>query len=67
MSSEDRIQKIKEILEAHQGKNSQISSGEIGRQVGIDEDATHVSGSNGLCGAIFVVITIGEHVMPIKS
>ena len=42
MSSEDRIQKIKEILEAHRGKNSQISAGEIGRKIGIDEDATHV-------------------------
>ncbi len=42
MSSEARTQKIKEILEKHQGKNNQISAGEIGRQIGIDEDATHV-------------------------
>ncbi len=29
-------------MENHQGKNNQISAGEIGRQIGIDEDATHV-------------------------
>lgn len=42
MPSDARTQKIKIILENHQGKNNQISAGEIGRQIGIDEDATHV-------------------------
>ena len=42
MSLDSRLQMIKEILENHQGKNNQISAGEIGRQIGIDEDATHV-------------------------
>jgi hypothetical protein len=36
------MQKIKKILEEHRGKGNQISAGEIGRQIGIDEDATHV-------------------------
>jgi hypothetical protein len=42
LPSDARTQKIKIILENHQGKNNQISAGEIGRQIGIDEDATHV-------------------------
>jgi hypothetical protein len=40
--TEEQIQKIKTILENHRGKSNQISAGEIGRQIGIDEDATHV-------------------------
>ena len=42
MPSESQLQEIKEILESHRGKYNSISSGEIGRQIGIDEDATHV-------------------------
>ena len=42
MVSDTRLRKIKEILEKHRGKNSQISAGVIGPQVGIEEDATHV-------------------------
>jgi hypothetical protein len=42
MSSDARTQKIQKILENHRGKSNQISAGEIGQQIGIDEDATHV-------------------------
>jgi hypothetical protein len=42
VSSYSQLQRIKEILENHKGKSNQISAGEIGRQIGIDEDATHV-------------------------
>lgn len=42
MSSDSQLQRIKEILENHRGRSNQISAGEIGQQIGIDEDATHV-------------------------
>ena len=42
MSSDAQLNKIKEILEIHRGKENQISAGEIGPQIGIHEDATHV-------------------------
>lgn len=39
---EGKLETIKEILEDHPGKANQISSGEIGRLIGIKEDATHI-------------------------
>lgn len=42
MQSEAQLNKIKEILEDHRGKENQISAGDIGPQIGILEDATHV-------------------------
>ena len=42
MTSDDQLLRIKEILEKHRGKKNQISSGKIGPQIGIYEDATHV-------------------------
>ncbi|WP_020589974.1 hypothetical protein [Desulfobacter curvatus] len=42
MTSDPRLEKIKEILEKHCGKRNQISAGKIGPQIGINEDATHV-------------------------
>ena len=42
MTSDDKLLRIKEILENHRGKENQISSGKIGPQIGIYEDATHV-------------------------
>ena len=42
MPVDARLKKIKEILEKHKGKINQISAGEIGLQIGVDEDATHV-------------------------
>jgi hypothetical protein len=42
MSANARIKKIKEILEKHRGSHNQISAGEIGKLIGIHEDATHV-------------------------
>ncbi|MCG2776873.1 MAG: hypothetical protein L6406_14460 [Desulfobacterales bacterium] len=42
MSSDAQLNKIKEILEIHRGKENPISAGEIGLQIGIHEDATHV-------------------------
>ncbi|MBW1692679.1 MAG: hypothetical protein JRJ41_00690 [Deltaproteobacteria bacterium] len=42
MTSDAQLLKIKEILENHRGKENQISSGKIGPQIGIYEDATHV-------------------------
>ncbi|BBO91976.1 hypothetical protein [Desulfosarcina ovata] len=44
--SMDQLNKIKEILENHVGKENQISSGDIGPQIGIQEDATHVQVRN---------------------
>jgi len=46
MSSDDQLNRIKQILENHVGKENQISSGEIGPQIGIYEDATHVQVRN---------------------
>ncbi|MGP7976836.1 MAG: hypothetical protein ACLPOQ_06910, partial [Desulfobaccales bacterium] len=37
-----QLNRIKEIIETHRGKENQISAGEIGLQIGIREDATHV-------------------------
>ena len=42
MSVDDRLKKIKRILEKHKGKSNQISAGKIGPQIGVEEDATHV-------------------------
>lgn len=42
MLSDARLHRIKEILEKHRGKDNQISAGEIGPQIGINEDAIHV-------------------------
>jgi len=42
MASGDQLNRIKKILEDHVGKEDQISSGDIGREIGIHEDATHV-------------------------
>ena len=42
MSSDAQLNKIKEILEINRGKENQISAGEIGPQIGIHEDTTHV-------------------------
>ena len=40
MSNQQYVQ-IKKIIENHVGKENQISAREIGRQIGIFEDATH--------------------------
>ncbi|MBE0558971.1 MAG: hypothetical protein IH628_17220 [Proteobacteria bacterium] len=37
-----KLYEIKDILEKHRGKKNQISAGDIGTQIGINEDATHV-------------------------
>ena len=42
MSTDALLNRIKEILEDHVGKENQISSGDIGPEIGIHEDATHV-------------------------
>ena len=42
MPMDAQLNKIREILENHIGKENQISSGEIGPEIGIYEDATHV-------------------------
>lgn len=42
MTGDAKLLRIKEILEDHRGKENQISSGKIGPQIGIYEDATHV-------------------------
>ena len=42
MSTDSQLHKIKKIIENHRGKKNQISAGEIGPQIGIHEDATHV-------------------------
>ncbi len=42
MQGDAQLIKIKEIIEAHRGKENQISAGDIGPQIGIHEDATHV-------------------------
>ena len=42
MLSDTQLNKIKKILENHRGKEHQISAGEIGPQIGVHEDATHV-------------------------
>ena len=41
-----QLYKIREILEKHVGKENQISSGKIGPEIGIHEDATHVQVRN---------------------
>jgi len=41
MTFDPRINQIKEILEQHRGKSNQISAGEVGPMVGINEDPTH--------------------------
>ncbi|WP_299978896.1 hypothetical protein [Desulfobacula sp.] len=42
MITKSQLEKIKEILENHVGRENQISSGKIGPAIGIYEDATHV-------------------------
>ena len=42
----DQLNRIKEILENHVGKENQISSGDIGPEIGIHENATHVQVRN---------------------
>jgi hypothetical protein len=42
MQGDAQLDRIKEILETHRGKENQISAGAIGPQIGILEDATHV-------------------------
>jgi hypothetical protein len=42
MSPTAQLRKIKEILERHRGKGTQVSAGDIGPEIGIREDATHV-------------------------
>ena len=42
MAMDAQLNRIKEILEARVGRENQISSGEIGPEIGIHEDATHV-------------------------
>lgn len=42
MQGDAQLERIKEILETHRGKENQISAGDIGPQIGIREDATHV-------------------------
>lgn len=61
MSSDSQLQKIKEILENHRGKSKQISAGEIGRQIDIDEDATHVQ-TRGL-----ILQTIEQFQLPVAG
>ena len=46
MSSDAQLNRIKEILENHVGKENQINSGEIGQQIGIYENATHIQARN---------------------
>jgi hypothetical protein len=46
VATRDQLNKIKEIIEDHVGKENQISSGKIGPQLGIIEDATHVQVRN---------------------
>ena len=61
MSSDPRLQAIKEILESHCGKHNQISAGVIGPQIGINEDSTHVK-TRGL-----ILQTIKEFDLPIAA
>ncbi len=61
MSSDARLHRIKEILEKHRGKDNQISAGEIGPQIGINEDATHVQ-VRGL-----ILQTIEEFRLPVAA
>jgi hypothetical protein len=56
-----RLQEIKEILEEHKGKSNQISAGEIGPQIGVEEDATHVQ-VRGL-----ILQTIEEFGLPVAA
>jgi len=42
MATVEQLNRIKEIIQNHIGKENQISSGEIGPALGIHEDATHV-------------------------
>ena len=42
MQGDAQLNRIKEIIETHRGKENQISAGDIGPQIGIHEDATHV-------------------------
>lgn len=46
MATDAQLNRIKEILEAHVGRENQISAGEIGPEIGINEDATHVQVRN---------------------
>ena len=61
MSFDRRNKEIKEILEKNRGKNNQISAGEIGRRIGIDEDATHVQ-VRGL-----ILQTIQQYKLPVAG
>ena len=42
MATDTQLNRIKEILENHIGKENQISSGDIGPEIDVYEDATHV-------------------------
>ncbi len=42
MQGDAQLDKIREILETHRGKGNQISAGDIGQQIGIRKDTTHV-------------------------
>jgi hypothetical protein len=61
MATDARLQEIKEILEDHKGKSNQISAGEIGPLVGVEEDATHVQ-VRGL-----ILQTIEEYRLPVAA
>lgn len=46
MPTDAQLNRIREILENHVGRENQISSGTIGPEIGIHEDATHVQVRN---------------------
>lgn len=46
MAAGGQLNRIKEIIEVHVRRDNQISSGEIGPEIGIHEDATHVQVRN---------------------
>jgi hypothetical protein len=52
MQGDAQLDKIKEILETHRGKENQRSAGDIGLQIGIREDAKHVKVSGLILQAI---------------
>lgn len=46
MATLEQLRRIETIIKKHVGKENQISSGEIGPEIGIHEDATHVQVRN---------------------
>ena len=52
MAAGAQLNRIKEIIEDHVGRDNQISSGKIGPEIGIHEDATHVQVRNLILEAI---------------